>query len=103
MSRFSISNPDARLLKALRFYCNAAAICAVVTGCLVLCGWAFHIEFLKSGVPGTVSVKANTALGLLLAGISLWLLLPLEAGIRRRRAGRFLAWFVALIGAMTRS
>jgi PAS domain S-box-containing protein len=98
-----MSDHDARLFKFLRMYCEASAIAAVGVGCLVLCGWAFHIELLKSVLPGLVVMKANTALGLAFSGTSLWLLLPGESHTRRGHIARFLALLVTLIGAVTLS
>src|ERR1035441_2430621 len=99
----SMSDPYARLFKLLRVYCEATAIAAVVLGCVSLCGWAFHIELLKSILPGSVLMKANTALGLAFLGTSLWLLLPGESRTRRGHIARFLALLVTLIGAATLS
>ncbi|MBD2027908.1 PAS domain-containing protein [Leptolyngbya sp. FACHB-711] len=45
----------------------------VLLGCLVLLGWSLNLAFLKSVIPGSVSMKANTALCFILAGVSLGL------------------------------
>jgi hypothetical protein len=58
--------------KRLRTFCQASAIVAVLVGCLVLLGWAFHIAALMSVFPGLVTMKVNTALGLILSGFSFW-------------------------------
>ena len=40
-------------------------------GVLVLLGWAWHISWLKSLLPGFVAMKANAAAGFVLSGMSL--------------------------------
>ena len=96
-----MSDANVRLFKSLRMYCQGSAIAVMVLAGLVLIGWAFHIGFLMTVFPGLVTMKANTAVGLALAGISLWLLLPGESRQLRGRLGRLMAVFVLLIGAAT--
>jgi len=48
-----------------------AAALAMVTGGLVLVGWAFEIPALKIVLPGWVSMKPNAALAFILTGIAL--------------------------------
>jgi PAS domain S-box-containing protein len=88
---------------ALRIYCRASVIAVVGIGSLVLLGWAFRIPLLISVLPGLVTMKVNTALSLMLSGISLWLLLPGAAHGRRGQVARFLGFAVALLGAVTLS
>jgi diguanylate cyclase (GGDEF)-like protein/PAS domain S-box-containing protein len=102
MSRVSLSSSNPRRFNILRIYCEAAAIVVVTVGGLVLCGWAFHIELLKSILPGRAAINANMALLLALSGTSLWLLCPGDARTPVRYVARFLAMLVALIGAATR-
>ena len=96
-----MSDPDARLFKLLRLYCETSAIAVVGVGCLALCGWAFHIELLKSFLPGLVAMKVNSALGLAFSGMSLWLLLPDEPRSERRQIAISLALLVTFIGMAT--
>jgi diguanylate cyclase (GGDEF)-like protein/PAS domain S-box-containing protein len=95
--------PDARLLQHLRTYCRASAVGVIGMACLVLYGWASHVQFLMSVLPGLVTMKANTALGLALSGVSLWLLLPDARSPARRRIAQILAAVVVMIGAATLS
>ena len=96
-----MSDPNPRLFHVLRKYCEASAIAAAVVGAAVLCDWAFHIRLLESLIPGLVAMKANTALGLIFSGMSLWLLLPEESNARTRHIARLIALPAMLVGAAT--
>lgn len=45
-------------------------ILTMLGGCLVLVGWALNITFLKTVLTGFISMKANTAVGLILLSIA---------------------------------
>jgi diguanylate cyclase (GGDEF)-like protein/PAS domain S-box-containing protein len=96
-----MSEPNVRIFKALRIYCQTAAIAVFAAACLVLYGWKFHIVSLTTVFPGLVSMKANTAVGLAAAAVSLWLLLPGDSRNFRARIARMLAFLVFLIGTAT--
>ena len=102
MSGISTSPSPARRFKFLRIYCGVSAIVSAAMGALILCGWEFHIELLKSVFGGSVTVKANTALLLVLSGTSLWLLLPGDARSPVRHVARILAMLVTIFGSATR-
>src|SRR5258706_3941377 len=51
-----------------------AAVLTTALGVIVLAGWAFGLPLLKSVLPGAVEMKANTAVGLVLAGCALFIL-----------------------------
>jgi PAS domain S-box-containing protein len=75
----------------------------VLVGCTVLFGWAFGIESLKRILPGFVSMKANTAVGFLLAGIALWQLRIERPSVQSRglRVAHACSSVVAAVGLLT--
>src|SRR5260221_4629996 len=70
-------------------------------GVVVLVGWAFDIQALKSVFPGLATMRANTALGLSLAGIALKLATQDTPQAWQRQAIQALAGVVTLIGLLT--
>jgi signal transduction histidine kinase len=73
-------------------------------GLTALLGWWLGVPALTSVVPGYVSMKPNTALGLMLAGGALWLLAPLRGQPGERTArwgGLALGAACAAVGAIT--
>jgi diguanylate cyclase (GGDEF)-like protein/PAS domain S-box-containing protein len=98
-----MSEPNARLFKSLHLYCQVTAIGVMALGCVVLYGWAFNIETLKTVLPGLASMKANTATGLACSGASLWLLLPSKPRRPTDYIARLLALVPTLIGLLTLS
>jgi PAS domain S-box-containing protein len=73
------------------------AAVAMLFGLAVLVGWGLQVDWLRSVVPGAVQMKANTAVGLLLAGVALWL----RSGQRRTGTATALSALVFAIGAAT--
>jgi len=94
-------DPRWRRLARLRLYCNASCMAAILVGCLVLCGWIFNIELLRSAFLGSTSIEVNTSLGLIFLGASLWMLLPNPPRKKYRYWGVFFGALVASIGAIT--
>lgn len=93
------SNP--RVVASCRTLAQGCGAGAILLGSLVLAGWALDVTALKSVFPGLVTVKANTALGFVLAGVSLWLLRTEGVSGRRRQVAHACAAVVALLGLLT--
>src|SRR5213593_3309711 len=64
----------ARVAASCRTLAAAAGLAVALLGCLVLGGWVFDVPVLKSLRPDWATMKANTATGLLFAGVAVWLL-----------------------------
>ena len=78
-----------------------AGIAVALLGCTVLAAWFFDLPVLKSLDPDWATMKPNTALSFLLAGLALWLLSPAEPAPARHLAGRLGAVVVAAIALLT--
>jgi signal transduction histidine kinase/CheY-like chemotaxis protein len=80
----------------------AAGVLTVVVSLLVLVGWQVDSPLLKSIVPGFVSMKVNTAFGLILFSITLFSLAaqPHE-GWKRRALLLLPSWLALAIGFFT--
>ncbi|MEA2165846.1 MAG: hypothetical protein QOK37_3973 [Thermoanaerobaculia bacterium] len=98
----SSSNRRVLMFQRIRAYCVLSSSLGLVISAAVLWGWAFHIEGLKSVVPGMVTMKVNTALSLGICAASLLLQIA-GASLRNRTAGRLAALVVILITAATLS
>jgi PAS domain S-box-containing protein len=98
---------DERLLHAptlsvLRAACGGAALLAVlVGGAILIGGWALGVRWLTGLLPGLSTMKANTALGLVLCGGALWSARPTSGSPRVRRGAVVAASLAVLIGLLT--
>jgi PAS domain S-box-containing protein len=84
----------------LTFFSRAIGVLSLVIGLIALLGWLLEIEYLKIIVPGYVAMKANAALGFVLAGTSLFFLHPSHFPQRRWPVVAF-ALPVCLLGLFT--
>ena len=84
------ANP--KISARLRSYSRAAGAMVALVGCAVLVGWALDIMPLKSALPGSPTMKPNTALCFILLGGSLWL-------FRGEERARFAAVFAQAAAA----
>jgi hypothetical protein len=72
----------------------------------VLVGWVLGVRGLTSVMPDYPTMKPNTALCLILAGVALWLLRfrtseGVEVNPKHRRCGQICALLVAFLGLLT--
>jgi PAS domain S-box-containing protein len=89
-----------RLLDSLPGWSRTIGLILVSLGCIVLVGWQFNIAELKSILPGLATMKANTAIGFLFAGLAL-LLENKQTTRSRLFVIRMSAGIVALLGLFT--
>ncbi len=71
-----------------------------MVGILVLLGWLLEIRVLMQVFPGLVAMAPNAAVGVLLAGLSLWVQTGTTAE-SRLRGSRVAAVAVGLLGLLT--
>lgn len=73
----------------------------IFVGAAGIAGWLFHLSFLTELFPGTVRITFNTAICMVLLGLSLWL--QREPGVKdsRGRLGQVFAAVVSFIGALS--
>ena len=79
---------------------HLAGAFVILLGGSSLLGWIFHIRILRSALPG-LSMRAITAVCLVLSGGSLVLQADASVGQNRRWSGRFLAALVATAALLT--
>src|SRR5680860_953553 len=72
----SIENPSLpeKQLRQSLTVAAAIGIAAIVLGLVVLTAWVFDVPVIKSIRPGWAAMKANTAIGFILAGAALCLM-----------------------------
>jgi PAS domain S-box-containing protein len=61
-------------IAAVQSFSKKASIAVIAIGCIVILGWIFDVQLLKSILPGLVTMKANAAVCFILGGFSLFLL-----------------------------
>jgi len=94
---------NSRLLSFHRDTSRVTGGIVLAVGLLVLAGWLFDIPTLKSILPGSDTMKANTALAFVLAGISLWLATRESENQQTNLFAKVCATLIVLIGLLTLS
>lgn len=67
-------NTEEQNISRFRLFSQLMGLFVAMCGSVVLLGWGLNLPVLKLARPGLVTMKANTALGFIFAGVSLWLL-----------------------------
>jgi len=92
----------ARLQDFLVSFCAALILGAAAIACLALLGWQFNSATLRSGYPGLTAMNPTTAVTLLLAAVSFWVLKRRPEESRKKEIAHRLAQVgaagVALVG-----
>jgi PAS domain S-box-containing protein len=91
---------DPSVLLTARVLGRVCSVLVIAVGLLVLAGWVFDLPSLRTLRAKGIAVKPNSALCVLLGGLSLWMLQGSSRGWRRW-VGAWMAALVAVIGGLT--
>jgi diguanylate cyclase (GGDEF)-like protein/PAS domain S-box-containing protein len=103
MAREIETRRQQHILSRMMLLSRAAAACGAAVGVIVLLGWALDVPVVKSLGPHLASMKANTALTIFLAGVSLWCLSDESRPKWKSQVGYGCAILLSLIGVLTLS
>ena len=97
----SLPQYSAKQLVRYRTISLVCVLIALAIGGAALLGWIFDIGFLKRIHPALVTMKANTAVCLILISVSLLLLRNPATAMWQRRMAQVFAVLVGLVGLLT--
>jgi PAS domain S-box-containing protein len=94
---------DPGVLRTLDQFAASCSVLAVAFGLWVLTGWTLHWQWMKSILPGQVTVKANAAVCILLIGLALWILRREHSSIASARTlvAKIAAGVAGIIGLIS--
>lgn len=93
------ARPPSNLASRWNCFVSFGAAFSAIVGLVSLADWGFVVPVLKSALPGQIQNQPNTAICLILLGVSLWLRKTADEQSRWRNfAGQVLAGLVAAIG-----
>ena len=95
------TDTDPKLVRRAKIFSAAVSSAVFLIGVLVLIGWEFNLAVLKSVSANFVTMKPNTAIGLIFLGTALWFLQEKRLKHWTRYFGYGSAVAAILIGAMT--
>ncbi len=84
----------------IALFVRLAAILTIAIGAAGFAGWVLDVPLLKSALPGAVSMKANTAIGLVMSGSAL-IMLGNRRSLPVRRWAFVMALAIAALGLAT--
>jgi PAS domain S-box-containing protein len=90
---------SSRFVSRSKVFSRTAAVIVILAGAVAMAGWLSDVAWLKS-IYGDITMKANTALALMLMGASLWLLWTANHQAVKS-IGQVCAATAALIGFLT--
>jgi signal transduction histidine kinase/ActR/RegA family two-component response regulator len=93
--------PESLPPRKLGIFTRVAATMVMAVGAIVFIGWGIGNGTLKGIVPGVSPMKANTSLGLVLAGVALRLVADEGVALWRRQTARVRAFVMTLLGLLT--
>ncbi|HLG38716.1 MAG TPA: PAS domain-containing protein, partial [Chitinophagaceae bacterium] len=103
----TIAGPEIRhfsddfvLHQRIKLWAKYLAGCILIISLLVLIGWQFNISFLKRPIPRLVAMNPLTAILFACSGVSLFFLTARNRSSKNSTAGKILAIFVLIIGAL---
>jgi PAS domain S-box-containing protein len=96
-----MSNHPEQRLKGRELFAPIAGVCVFAVGMAAIAGWMFDITALKSILPGLVTMKPNTASGMLLCGSALALLSLEKIPKLVRSTTAMIAVVVIALGTLT--
>src|SRR5690349_21473153 len=99
----TLSQSSPKELARWRRFSIAFALLAFCIGGAAFLGWLFDNEFLKRIHPALVTMKANTAVCLMLVAISILLIQDSSVSTVRRRISQVCAAIVGCVGFLTLS
>ncbi len=97
------ASPNNSHVHTYQRWSRVAGVFTLLVGGLVLVGWFTGNDALKTLLPGSIRMKANTALAFMLAGMALWLLHAKLADRRMVMLRRACSALVLLVGLLTLS
>jgi PAS domain S-box-containing protein len=105
-STTALGSIEPTVLQCYGFISGATGLVAMAAGILVLTGWLMGIRTLTSVIPDYATIKVNTALCFILAGLSLWLLRhssvqSIAFHPNQGRLGQVCALLVGFVGLLT--